>query len=293
MNLRQPLSRLFRKRDKLELQRLLESAESIPIVKNSLLTPEQVVYSLAWRDLVNPGSELISTIYPAIGPDLSTVLITTDATTIYGLDIEPPDINKLREHLLNLENIDEPKLSLDWRREAGFWEPCRHSTPPIEELIAIELKKMGVSKDTVTVSGTNGRVQLEFNWGMGYENKKRTIVYSKGDMNSSFKEGPNRNLQESECFYLKSYGGGPATIDISFLKYISQFIKSGGTVLVGRVFGDLKVQENAEKGNKKLLGREFSRIGVNFPYTDMMMKLHEDQRNNMSYGWRLDGYRKK
>jgi|GEM_PF-4270395 len=65
-----------------ELQRNLFLAETLPSVKNGFLSREQAAYCMGWKDIVNPQSDPQTILYNAMGPDIVTPLLTTNAATI-------------------------------------------------------------------------------------------------------------------------------------------------------------------------------------------------------------------
>lgn len=81
------------------LNRNLLLAEVIPAVQNGFITKEQVAYCLGWKDLVNPNSEPQVVLYNAMGPDVGTVLLATNASIVYGLDARPPSTDKTKYFL--------------------------------------------------------------------------------------------------------------------------------------------------------------------------------------------------
>lgn len=299
-------------------------AETVAIVQNGFITKEQTAYCLGWKDLVNSNSRVQTVLYSGMGPDVATVLLTTDATTIYGVDTRPPSTDKTSHYLATWEKVDTDVVSLppenDYyidryhkeglytptdetamkelqetlrlRAARGYWDMGEMETWSIDRCLVIELKKLGIKPNEVTISNANGQLQLDFSWAFaGQEVKPRRVIYIKG-MTYDITDNPNEyHLPQLDGFYEKSVQTGNRGTDLNDLLAMRAYIKPGGFVLIGRSHGTDEEEARLEEANRAALGGSFKPLNIFQEYKNLVhQKLQGEHASR--YGWELYGARK-
>lgn len=307
------------------LNRNLSLAETVPVVQNGFITKEQVAYCLGWKDLVNPNSEPQAVLYNAIGPDVGTVLLSTNATSVYGVDAQPPSIDRTRHFLSEWDKVDTDVVSLPpkdnsyidryhnegikiptpesaarelqktlrLRAERGFWDVGEMITWSIDRCLIIELKKLGINQSDIQVNSADGQIQLDFPWAYpGEEPKLRRVTYIKG-MTYDIIDNPEKyNLPQLDGYYEKSVEAGRwAGMNKNDLQDMKKFIKPEGYALIGRGLGDDAEERKLEEANMAALGTEFKPLSIDKGYKEIVHQRLQDERAS-KYGWDLYGARK-
>lgn len=307
------------------LNRNLSLAETVPAVQNGFITKEQTAYCLGWKDLVNPNSEPQTVLYNAMGPDAGTVLLTTNATSVYGVDFDPPSLDKTKSYLAVWNEVDTDPISLPpedetyidkyrdegittptdetaarelqqtlrLRAERGYWDQAEMATWSIDRCLMIELKKLGINPNDIQVNSADGQVQLDFPWAFpGEEPKPRRITYIKG-MTYDIIDNPEKySLPQLDGYYEKSVENGRwVGMNKNDLQDAQKFIKPGGYVLIGRGHGDDAEERKLEEANRAALGVEFKPLNIDERYKKIVHQRLQDERAS-KYGWDLYGARK-
>ncbi len=298
------------------------------IARNGLLKPEHVAYCMAWRDEVNPDSRPISVLYGGMGADVSTVFLTTDAEVVIGVDYEEINRERLEGFLEDYDQIDsylgqhrlEKKHGLPWtykgkseneifeedmrlRSERGFYEVGVFERWSAERLLFVELKKMGVDKDSLSLGSDPSGIFLEFVW--SYPSipitppRKRRVYFRTSYIHDIMELD---NIPVLDCYYQKSaiLAGVPTEM---LRNLVQKKMNPFATVLVGTSFAD-----NVPKDRRQLV-REFKGVfaegqveplRIPMDFTKAMIGLNRDLPNeseslisNYAYGWHLTGARMK
>ncbi len=251
----------------------LEVAEELPAVRNSLLTREHAAYCLALNSMIGRQER---TVYNAMGPDISSVLLLTDASEIIGVDPNCPDIGNMVSYadkywdLVDKKPIISPDAfwymmeynsaenyvpseetteiflkDLNHRKKRGYWDVVMINRQGIERLMAIELKRLGVEQDSISATPQSG--WLEFMWAYpGGEPMKRRLRYMSGTMLTI-----SGKLGRVDCFYQKSL---PTPGDT--LKYIEKILPSlspKASVMIGHLFDYDKTWESNKSFREDIL----------------------------------------
>ncbi|MBS3072199.1 hypothetical protein J4408_04370 [Candidatus Pacearchaeota archaeon] len=286
------------------------------IVKNKLLRFEHLEYCLAWRNLINPNRRNINVMYRAIGPDLATVLLTTDATKIVGIDTHPPTFKRMKKVIRNFDNLENPnylknftsdelKLRFDYnydflktvfkndirrRRIDSYWDCRVIESWSIDRCLGIELKKLGLKKDEVKLDERKGDLFLTFNWGLTPEEVKERGVHYVKFFRSSFDTNNKIDLASFNGFYEKCSIGADYR---NFFEVITDEFKVGSFVLTGS-FGQTRIAQIKNKLQRRyFLGQDFEKIEIDDKYAAAMIEVRKRSPPfEKYYGWELDGMKR-
>jgi hypothetical protein len=219
----------------------------------SLLRPEHVLYARAWHDRIGDRERVL---YNAIGPDISSVLFATNPREVVGVDVIPFDSELLYYYMgdnfknlnLGFKNQDcsllgiikdilnnqcplhvlEKKVSK--RKKLGYWSIKDLKTFPLELLLSVELKSLGVSYEDIEILDIDS---FSFDWSHnGEEPQKRLFRYVKGPLDNIADEGINE-IGSFDCFYQKSLPD--ITLIFRYLALVDKLVKKDSTLLIGRV----------------------------------------------------------
>lgn len=280
----------------------LESAAQIPVVKNKLLLKAQAAYQMAWKELVNPDSRPITVVYNAMGADVSTVLLATDATTIIGLDNRELVVEELRVNLefgnaigtpewllvnIHLSSFDE---DMEVRRDQGFWSEKMLECHGTAFMIAIELKHLGVDLGTVQVSAEGDVITITFPWAYpGAGIKERRLVYTQGNLSRLVAGDLAIAIDKIDGLYQKAANHSDPEGYRNIWEYLASHLNPDGFVLMGTT--ELGQEGHLPDHDERLhlLGGDFQEITVARPY-DMAMSL---AMGELDYGQKLFGYKRK
>lgn len=304
------------------LAKNLALAPTLPIVRSGFISKEQATYCMGWKDIVNPQSEPKVVLYNAMGPDVSTILLATNADTVYGVDFQPPQVTKLMYYLDHWDEVDtdatslppesdyyldkyhltsqteeianrELQRTLQLRNKRGYWDVAEMLTWSIDRCLVIELKKLGVDPKTIQVTEVQGKVQLEFFWAFpGEEPKQRKILYLAGTTYDIIDNPHGFNLPSLDGYYEKSMEINRwADMVKNDLGEMRHFIKPGGFVLIGRSHGTENEERELEEANRAALGSDFEPIFIDDEYKQMMDAALTSEYAS-KYGWDLYGAQK-
>ena len=303
-----------------ERDRLLELATALPEVVNGLLTAEHAAYDLAWnRVLKDRGGIKGPVAYSGIGPDLVTVSQVTNFQELIGIDIVPVTREGLERQLGLWDTVDSDIVPEDTRtdmvsnyvgdkptyeqliktqqsilgsrRREGYWRSTDRAILGIEKCIVIELKKMGVNPDTISVSEGNGHTRLEYECGIpGEDPQTRLVTYIQGSTLQVFRGETDTTLPQIGCYYQKS---NDSRQDLWVLEHVPHYLVDGGFIVLSREGNISCSTELVIMQNKDTLRTSFPKItftpfSVNPVYTEMMRGTEAPDE----YGWLLYGFKK-
>jgi len=143
--------------------------EAVAFIRQSrLLHQGYVDHDLAVKRVVNPSNAPLTAIYGGAGADLSNVLLSTNATTLYFVSAYAFTAQELRQALQRGEPA-RPDQAAEYR-DRKF--PRGHALSytvegPAEKLLdafLIELAALGVDTSSVDVDEIEGHPQLSFAW---------------------------------------------------------------------------------------------------------------------------------
>lgn len=303
-----------------ELAKFLQITKTLPEVVNGLQTLEQSAYNLAWNEVINQHRKLNGpVIYSAIGPDLITVLQVTNAQEIFGLDYEnTPNRQTLENYINEWDEIKSvPKTpwwdsakerykiretlvdNINHRRKTGYWDVGIIHIWGIEKCILMELKRMGIDRNTISLSEDNGHTILEFDWNFpGKNSQRRKVTYIEGRMKHAYDGKIGIAIPGVDCFYQKAAERYSSYWDMrELLKNLPPYINKGGVILLGRPCNSFEEQDSLERFNRKVLNSfsledTFIVLKLEPIYDLMMSKLNSDKVTPDTYGWQLSGFRK-
>lgn len=306
----------------LELGRL---GRQDPIVINGLLQHAHVSYCMAWKRRVNAHSRPITVLHTSCGPDLSTVLLATNANRIIAVDRSVPTVYGLNLFLSHWHTIDtDPTIAFDearkkgmkWdqdpdammqmllppfkrmlkvRRERGFWNDTDIMGSFVDRLTVIELKKMGVQLSGIQVHPSEsdpappqplGETQLIFDWAYpGEEPRPRTIDYVRSHIASLFSGALGSHIPPVDGLYQKARNGDSSR-DRALVRDAQSLILAGGFILMGGS-SHIGTQQGLNEPPDALqeLGPEFQTVQLEDIYNRLMGTVDP-------YGWKLYGSRR-
>ena len=236
-------------------------AEISLISKNLLLNPVFVTYYMGWKHLINPQSRDLSVLYNGMGPDASTILLATNATSITSIDPKHPTLKELSEYLGKWDIIDtdlytlpgninvmddevrndptETKLNtylqgiLKNKAISGHWDSLDISALGVSRALLIELKKLGVDNKSIKITGEGDKPTIEFLWAYPGEQPKTRVIKFGVNFLESFIDDQVTNSKNYDGFYEKSIMAGSVTQQPDVIKKLIPIINSGGFFLVG------------------------------------------------------------
>ncbi len=169
--------------------------DAIPEDTNAVLSPAYIAYSMELKKQVNPDNRPLVAVYGGAGSDISSFLLSTNATEGYFVEGAPVDAKKLKKWIE--EDWGKVELNdgyMQRKRFRGFGE-SRDLGKSLEYRIAQELKAMRVNPKTIHISVKDvedrrtlfmGRhdpnpkkyVKIEFDWTYpGVQESKYSITY--------------------------------------------------------------------------------------------------------------------
>jgi hypothetical protein len=297
-----------------------EEVEDTLEVKCGLLMPEQVSYARAWQRELNPERKDLEVLYGGIGSDVAFIFNMTEAKTVYGIDATPITEKELERCLKNWDTIDtidfpfqvnqtmknaisdgqldstskdsiyrEFLKGLEQRRRDGYWDKKQFGWFTTERLIMFELKKMGVSPESISITQTDNGLKLNFEW----QGKQRRVVYIESNIFEMDRDPVKSKIPRVDIALVKSV---PATVEFGniMLDILDTFIDDKGAMIYGAVFGtEEKVDGIHQRTLRHLDSLGYNEISLPDEYTDSMLKVTSELKNNCRYGWQLFGSRKR
>jgi hypothetical protein len=274
----------LKKMKKESLNQILALVQQTSAVQNSLLRKEHIAYCLSWNEVLGTQKKVV---YNAIGPDISTVLLTTNASEIIGVDTARISVKEISDYAKNHwtqidtkpeielyvdeyvsenpnfshDTKEEEKIkflnkSLFLRQKRGYWDLGHLYKWGIERLSCLELKKMGVNPHTIEIDEKNKT--LNFEWAFPEEKPKlRSIKYIRGTLDQNLDIPSN-----IDCFYQKSL---PKSEDTpKYIKTIIPLMSSKATFIIGQNYNTRIVWENNEEYKKAVK----QALGIRFKFID-------------------------
>lgn len=180
--------------------KLYSLAANLPCVTSGFMKVEQAMFCLAWKHTIQPSSNA-SVVYNAMGPDITTVLLSTNATEVVAVEKEPVRADALKEQLNNWKTIHNPVLSypqsitallpidlqydaetrLLKRTQKGYWNIDEIYRYGIATCVLIELIMLGVELSTIRVKEERGKVKIAFNWNFPDEKARQRVIHYAAD----------------------------------------------------------------------------------------------------------------
>lgn len=308
----------------MNLNELLRKAEELPAVSNGLMLKQQAAYCLAWNSIVGKQEKVL---YNAMGPDLATVLLTTNASEIIGVDVKglyqeyltgfilgawhlvdktPVYIPGAMWYLFDEENtidnfeVDKEDLKrferdLNGRKERGYWDISYIVRWETERLITIELKKLGIDRNTISINEELSTTTIEFDWAFpGERETRRTLRYISGNVSEVVEQGVN--FSSIDCYYEKALPEDEVMFDS--LQALKPSFNSEAIILIGKKWSNDKTAKHKKEAKSALNGYE--EITADNILTEMIESLPDDgysewgdeQVRITRYGMELFGFKK-
>lgn len=200
-----------------------------------LLSYEFVKDDIIVRQLVNPSHEDKVALYACSGADWSNFILSTDAKTAYFVDLATPKIDRLRKIMAeDWEQLDSGLDYHSYKFFRGYAAADSMGMVSIEAKLLMELKSMGVDKNTIMIEACHGGVNLTFDWAyVGQKSKRYSITYIKADITNpnNYPELLRRTLAEGiDIYYERAALNTPAKRG-NFLPQIEASIKAGGFLI--------------------------------------------------------------
>jgi hypothetical protein len=290
---------------------LRQHAANLSCVRYGFMQVEQAMYCLAWKRAVNPPPTS-TVIYNAMGPDVSTLLLSTNATEIVAVEREQVHTSVLMRQLLACKEIikntgqralsyphsmiellpadlrHDAKGGLLKRQEKGYWNINELIRYKLETCLFIELMMLDIDMNTVSVEEEGGKVSIAFDWNYPGETgaNPRIIHYTMDSLYDLF--GNKRKLYDG--FYEKGRNWPNKSENINPPNIFSLLpIKPGGFVLVGRGQGDLFEEEALEIASRAALGPSFVNLVIPSYYQWLV---YQKFLKTSMYGWDMWGAKK-
>ncbi len=262
--------------------------------KIGLMLPQQIEYYTSWHGLVGDQRRVL---YNAMGPDVSTVLLTTNAERIVGVDVNGFYADSFQNELKSSWEIPASEVrfneDLAHRRTKGYWDMTDIQRWGTERLLALELKELGVDRNEIQIRGDrDGRLcKIRFLWpypGEGLRN--REVIYLRGTLEEVMGSNRGKHVTNLDCFYQK----GLPDFDLTpyYLRIVLPRLKDTVTVAIGyKTWGK---NENFGEEIWDTLGSMFAWLGVD-PRLEMQINRlpDEDPASAMvQYGMKLHVFKR-
>ncbi|MDD5617724.1 MAG: methyltransferase domain-containing protein, partial [Candidatus Omnitrophica bacterium] len=207
-----------------------------------------VILHMANCQVVNPDHIHKVMLAGASGPSVSDHLLATDADEIYFVDIVPFDIS-----------LAKAQLSYGWSDFDGYERVCKyrnnklgfgfapgesqtiHRMRDIELKLLVELKDMGVDKDTVNIDEADGVAVISFDWAYkGYEPRRRTLTYIQADIKnpSLYPAQLKKALERGIDIYCQKAAYDLPACYYEFLPCVARAVRDSGYMLTSDISDD-------------------------------------------------------
>jgi len=294
-----------------------KTSETLPAVRHLLMRKEQAEYCMAWHGVIGDRKKVI---YNGMGPDISSVLLFTNATEITGVDTKGFYNDHTEEYItkywdfLNTKPIwragafgyasqtpenlkldhHEWKLFYDHRRNRllkGYWDYGAVNHWDIDRLLMLEFKKMDVEKEMIKIKRiTGGVTEIGFDWAYPGESvKPRKLIYVWDDLGALTRGRKLKHfIRNADCFYQKSVPVENYET-LNYLKMILPYLGKDAVVAISYIFKDWGDNKIYKKELADALGQEFNPLGLDGVYDEMIDNLpEEDVKADMNkYGMKL------
>lgn len=278
-----------------------------PLPKIDLMMPLQIKYYLAWHNLIGDQKRVL---YNAMGPDVGTVLLTTNAEKIIGIDANGLYAESLEDKIeLFWNEIRSPKVHTKWeprkaewkrfetdlrhRKMKGYWDESDLNRWETSKLLALELKELGVNKKNIAISGyrDGSHTRIKFTWAYpGEKLKDREIIYLRGTLDKVLKSKKGKLINNLDCFYQK--GLPIEELTPGYLHLILPRLKDNAAVAVGyKTWGE---NENYGELIWDNLGPMFASLGVDPKLDSLIDHLPDDDPASemVKYGMKLHVFKR-
>jgi hypothetical protein len=290
-------------------------------VSNGLISEEYFDYLNSYKHRVNPESNALKVAYGGMGPDFITVSLATNATEIWGIDVNPYNASKVKFYLENWKSVDtyDPRLppterindrdyfrmvGIDpvarpeyvWERDVGkrkslgYWDLNAISTWGVERLLVYEFKKSGVEENSVTVEAINPqKTEVSFDWAYpGEKNRRRTLKLIHDDFYGAISGDTKNVYPRFDVVYVKSVPSAVVSVDW-FSRHVPILIKDGGYFFIGGTIGE---KADIAKYESNMSIPHFLQINYDRERHAQMLRFTkkadtDTQGRRFDYGWRL------
>ena len=259
------------------------SSERIPAVENGLMRLEQVRYYLAWHRLLGDQRRVLDN---AMGPNISSDLFLTNAAEIVAIDAKGfynAHSHQYVEDYWDLvdnkpiyragafgygEGVTAEGLQLPdegWglfhdhcedRRRRGYWDFGAINHWDIDRLLFLELKKMGVERESIEIEKpSTGVTMVRFDWAYpGEETRPRKLTHLTGTLDWLMKTKTGK-LISSIDFYLQK--GLETDLTPGYIRRVTSRMCPVAVFAIGYIFGASE-ENQAFKGKLgEVLGDRF------------------------------------
>lgn len=284
-------------------ERLGPTSETIPAIENGLLRKEHVEYSMAWQKIIGPKNKVV---YNEMGPDISTVLFFSNANEIVGLDYRfhgdytkdyvdkywdfidtkaIPPAGAMGYHYgfftpesfeVSPERLKMFKEDLEDRSRRGYWNHRAILNFGVDRLLMLELKKMGVKRESIEIkTNRNGsKTEIKFDWAYpGETTKPRKIIYLSNSFDDALSSGKIA-IQNADCYYQKNSNPEDNYAVIQRLPFNLK-INSKTVVAIGYQYKAHKDNDDYKRELGIALGRLFKPLSLDEKYEKLIDKLPE------------------
>lgn len=286
-------------------ERCQKEAKSLPEIE--LMLPQQIEYCLAWHDLIGDRRKVL---YSAMGPDISTVLLVTNAEKIIGIDENGLYVASLEDKVESFwDVISTPKVYPKWeptvaewikfngdlqhRKMKGYWDEAIISRWETSKLLVLELKELGVNKNDIAINGDRNGLfcKIKFNWAYpGEKSKKRELIYLRGYIDEVLATSREKYVKNLDCYYQKGLPDNNFTS--RYMSLVLPRLKAKAAVAIGyKTWGE---NENYGEQIWDNLGPAFASLGVNPELESQIDSLPDDDPGSamVKYGMKLHVFRR-
>lgn len=310
------------------------------LLGRSHVSRAHVSYLAAWRQVINPNGNPFRVIYAGIGADATSPLLMANASLTLGIDLHPYDLEAFQRYMAVWDRVDSdavgvpPKdkkwiqarhpgikvgrkelqadfdICLELRKVRGYWDngvlgPWSH-----ERMMIIELKHLGVSRESISFSRvSNNVVKLTFLWSLNPDEAptRREIYLISGDFESVLATGSaGVDFHASDLYLQKSIPSGEAFLEED-LPRVTAYLKKGGVMLfsAGRREKD-KPNSDQDRFNRVLtfMGSGYLKLAPDKEVeaaaqmrSSVLQSSHGKDPDGLpwgwDYGWKLFGIRKR
>jgi len=296
--------------------------EALPVVENDLLRSEHVEYCLAIQRKIGTREKVI---YYKMGPDISTILLTTNATEIIGIDgsfvgnpytqdyvekywdlvdkkpIPPPGAFGYQWGDFTAEGYqpskDEAQMfkeDLLDRKNRGYWNSRSPLNFQTDRLLIIELKRLGIARESIKISPQVDLItEITFDWAFPREaTKARKIVYLPEFAVTESKRNIVALLKGSDGYYQK--GLSPENT-FAHVQDAQPFLKDAAVVAIGHQFKLNKDNDEYQRELWTALGHWYRPVFLDEYHNNLIDKLPErdpDYEDN-KYGMKMHVFERK
>lgn len=302
-------------------ERAAVNVESLPVVENNLLRKEHVEYCVAWHKEIGDRNKVI---YYKMGPDISTVLLTTNATEIIGIDSsfhEGHAEDYIKKYWNFIDNKAIPvagafgyqngtftpenfvpdkvtaqmfKEDLENRKGRGYWNQRALINFGTDRMFLIELKKLGVRKEIINIKDReNLGIEITFNWAYpGERSKGRKITFIPEYTVSEAKRNVVTLLKDADCYYQK--GESPKNT-YARVQDVQPYLKEAAVVAIGYQFQQNKDNTKYNRDLGLALGHWYKPLFLEGYYDRLIDRLPERDPayEDNKYGMKMHVFERK